>query len=94
MLFTVVLYFLAMEYIVSPGFTIYVVVVDGISVGRDNGIFIFWPIDRILLVKLFNSFISFTVVLYFFAIEYKLSPYFMRNTTFATAVTFLSIVDV
>lgn len=38
------------------------------------GIFNVCPIERLLLVKLFNLFISSTLVLYFLAIAYKLSP--------------------
>ena len=67
----VVLYSLAIEYKLSPLFTVYVVmslVVDG-SLSLS-------PIFSVLLVKLFNLLISSTVVLFDNAIEYKLSPFF------------------
>ena len=66
----VVLYSLAIEYKLSPLFTVYVVmslVVDG-SLSLS-------PIFSLLLVKLFNLLISSTVVLFDNAIEYKLSPF-------------------
>ena len=68
---TDVLYFLAMEYRESPFCTIYVV-----SSGVLDGINRTWPMDKRLLVRLFNSFISSIVTLYFLAMEYKESPFF------------------
>ena len=75
MLFTVVLYLFAIEYRVSPGFTIYVFVVVGDSIYSIVGIFNIWFIDKLSFIKLFNSFILFTVVLLFLAIEYRVSPF-------------------
>ena len=69
---TVVLYLLAIAYNVSPDFTVYVLVVVLVC----EGIFKTWPILRVLLVKLFNDFILSTVVLYLFAIPYRVSPLF------------------
>ena len=48
-----------------------VVFVSNISV---DGISIIWPIDKLLVVKLFNCFNCSTVVLYFLAIAYKVYP--------------------
>lgn len=68
---TDVLYFLAMEYRESPFCTVYVV-----SSGVLDGINRTWPMDKRLLVRLFNSFSSSIVTLYFLAMEYKESPFF------------------
>ena len=68
---TVVLYFLAIEYKVSPTWTICVFVeIFSLLVG----IFKICPILNVLLVKLFKFLMASTVVLYFLAIEYKVSP--------------------
>ena len=41
-----------------------------------RGIFSFWPILRVLVERLFRDLILFTVVLYFLAILYMVSPFF------------------
>ena len=68
-LFTVVLYFLAIEYRESPGFTVYVV-----SLEVPNGILNTSPIWRVLVVRLLALLIASTVTLYWPAILYKESP--------------------
>lgn len=60
-----------MLYRLSPFFTVYVNLLLVDVVGISN----FWPIERVLLVKLFFSFKAFTVVLNLFAILYKESPF-------------------
>lgn len=65
---TVVLLALAIEYNVSPGFTIYVFKLIA------AGIIIFCPILNTSLDRLLISFILDTVVLYFLAILYNVSP--------------------
>ena len=69
---TVVLYFCAIEYKLSPDFTIYVsdVVVSCSCVGIFNN----WPMLRMLDDKLLASFNSFTVTPNFLAMLQRLSP--------------------
>ena len=67
---TVVLYFFAMEYKESPFWTVYVV--SGVN-GLGN--FSNCPMDNVFDVRLFIFFISSTVVLLFWAIWYRVSPF-------------------
>ena len=70
---TVVLYLLAIEYKLSPFFTVYTIHSKG-SLSLSLFIFKLWPIDKLLLVKLFNFLIDSTDVLNLLAIPYKVSP--------------------
>lgn len=72
--FTLTLYLLAIEYNVSPCFTVYKLVKVGDSVSL--GIINLWPIDRLFVDKLLASFIWFTVKLNFLAMPHKVSPAF------------------
>ena len=70
-------YFLAIEYNVSPVLTVYVFEYNGDSSSISSvGNFSCCPIDKLFDVRLFNSFILFTVVLLAFAILHKESPFF------------------
>jgi len=73
MSFTVTLYLLAIAYNVSPFFTMYIFssVITGCSF-----IFKTCPILSVLLVKLFNDFNSFTVILNLLAMLHNVSPLF------------------
>lgn len=72
----VILNFLAIPYIVSPTLTIYSILSSIISsVMVPAGTFIVLPIVKMLVVKLFNSFNLSMVVLYLFAIPYRVSPF-------------------
>lgn len=64
-------YLLAIEYNVSPLFTMYVFSLFGVVgvIILLSGIFSCCPIDKLFVDKLFSVFNSFTVVLYLFAIE-------------------------
>ena len=73
--FTVVLYWLAILYKLSPLFTMYVFVPDGVGVAVFVGNTSVCPILSVLDVKLLIFFSSFTVVLNFLAILHKLSPF-------------------
>lgn len=69
--FTVVLKLRAIRHKLSPALTTYIV---GDACTFEAGIKSCWPIDNILLVKLFKFFIASTVVPYLFAIAYNVSP--------------------
>ena len=71
---TVVLFLFAIEYRVSPAFIVYVIDSVGISIISVDGSNILLPIVNVSVVRLFNSFILFTVVLFLLAIEYRVSP--------------------
>lgn len=71
---TVVLYFFAIEYKVSPDFTVYVVNVVGISIISVSGNRSTWPMVSVLLVRLFSFFKISTVVLFWVAMRYSVSP--------------------
>ncbi len=91
---TVVLNFLAMEYRLSPFFTIYILLVlgaDGLvgTIFEVAGIFNFWPICKLVFGKLFNIIMAEAVVLYLLAMEYRLSPLFTVYVV-ATGVVFVS----
>ena len=72
---TVVLNFWAIEYKLSPDWTVYSSVLSSGRLLSVVGIFKIWQIVKVLLVKLFKVFKAWTVVLKRLAIEYKVSPY-------------------
>lgn len=73
---TVVLYFFAILYKLSPDTTLYVLTLELVSsvLLDEVGIFKLLPIVRLLEVRLLYAFNLSTVVLYFLAILYKVSP--------------------
>lgn len=75
---TEVLKLIAIRYKLSPLFTVYIFSVVILLLLLISflllGIINFWLIERRLLERLLSFFISSTVVLNFFEIEYKLSP--------------------
>lgn len=53
-----------------------------------------WPTDMMLVFRLFNSFMLFTVVLYLFAIEYRVSPGFTIYVFVVVGDSIYSIVGI
>ena len=71
--FTVILNFLDIDQRLSPLWTIYKSYSSSL-ISESFGTNIFWPIDNVLVDKLFIFFKVSTLALYFSAIEYSVSP--------------------